>query len=183
MDGDELWTLAQLSDRVADALAVDYDGQRSGRVREVPNGRTIRWYTTIGLVDRPAAMRGRTALYNRRHLLQLVAVKRLQASGRPLAEVQGELLGSTDQELERIARVPAEARARFWAARPVAGNEANGDTVTSGVERVQGVRLNDGVTILLDRAPTEGELSQITAAAAPLLDLLDRLGLTERDTR
>ena len=183
MSADELWTLEQLSDRVADALTVDYDGQRSGRVRELPNGRTIRWYTTIGLVDRPAAMRGRIALYNRRHLLQLVAVKRLQAAGRPLADVQQQLLGSTDGELELIARVPS-ARARFWAAAPAPAVVAeNGDTVTSRAERVQGVRLNDSVTILLDRAPTEGELSQLEAAAAPLLDLLDRLGLTERDTR
>jgi DNA-binding transcriptional MerR regulator len=179
VDGDGLWTLEQLSDRVADALAVDYDGQRSGRVREVPNGRTIRWYTTIGLVDRPAAMRGRTALYNRRHLLQLVAVKRLQAAGRPLAEVQQALLGSTDGELERIAKVPSAGRVRFWTTAP----EKNGDTVTSKATRVQGIRLNDSVTVLLERAATEAELTQIEAAAAPLLDLLDRLGLTERDTR
>ena len=182
MDEDELWTLEQLSDRVADALTVDYDGQRSGRVREVPNRRTIRWYTTIGLVDRPAAMRGRTALYNRRHLLQLVAVKRLQAAGRPLADVQQRLLGSTDRELERIARVPS-TRARFWAAAAQA-TEKNGDTVTSRAPtRVQGVRLNDSVLLLLDRVPSEDEVAQIDRAAAPLLDLLDRLGLTERDTR
>jgi DNA-binding transcriptional MerR regulator len=182
----ELWTLEQLSERVADALTTDYDGQRSGRVREVPNGRTIRWYTTIGLVDRPAAMGGRTALYGRRHLLQLVAVKRLQAAGRPLADVQRQLLGSTDDELERIARVPS-ARGRFWAASPASADSGameNGDTVTSRApERVQGVRLNDSVTVLLDRVPSADEVAQIEAAAAPLLDLLDRLGLTERDTR
>src|SRR5947208_15895168 len=107
MAEDELWTLEQLSDRVSDALAVDYDGQPSGRVREVPNGRTIRWYTTIGLVDRPAVMRGRTALYTKRHLLQLVAVKRLQAAGHPLAEIQRELLGRTDADRERLAGPPA----------------------------------------------------------------------------
>jgi len=55
---DELWTLEQLSDRVADLLADGYQGQQNGRVRELPNGRTIRWYTTIGLVDRPLATRG-----------------------------------------------------------------------------------------------------------------------------
>jgi DNA-binding transcriptional MerR regulator len=173
----ELWTLEQLADRVVDALAVDYDGQPSGRVREVPNGRTIRWYTTIGLVDRPAAMRGRTALYGRRHLLQLVAVKRLQAAGRPLAEVQEELLGRTDTELARIAQVPAPKRDRFWAVAPA---EKNVDSVTS--ERVHGIRWN-GVTVLMHRAPTTEELTAIEQAAAPLLELLDQLGLTERQKR
>jgi hypothetical protein len=103
----------------------------------VPDRRTIRWYATIGLVDRPAAMRGRTALYNRRHLLQLVAVKRLQAEGRSLASVQEDLLGAGDETLERIARLapsagkPAAAHravapspARFWAAAPAAAGHA-----------------------------------------------------------
>ncbi|MBY8850082.1 MerR family transcriptional regulator [Saccharothrix sp. MB29] len=85
---DELWTIEQLPERVAALLAEDYDGQRNGRVRELPNGRAIRWYTTIGLVDRPAGFRGRTALYGRRHLLQVVAVKKLQAAGRTLAEIR-----------------------------------------------------------------------------------------------
>jgi DNA-binding transcriptional MerR regulator len=105
------WTLADLTDRVAAALAVGYHGQRSGRVRDVPDQRAIRWYTTLGLVDRPAAMRGRTALYGRRHLLQLVAIKRLQAEGRSLAEIQVELAAAGDERLERIARLPATAPA------------------------------------------------------------------------
>jgi MerR HTH family regulatory protein len=100
------WTLDQLAERVGAALSVDYDGQASGRIREVPDQRAIRYYTTIGLVDRPAAMRGRTALYARRHLLQLVAIKRLQARGLSLARIQRELAGATDAQLERVARVP-----------------------------------------------------------------------------
>ena len=100
------WTLDELAERVDAALAVDYHGQPSGRVRDVPDRRAIRWYTTIGLVDRPVAHRGRTALYGPRHLLQLVAVKRLQAKGLPLVAIQQELAGATDTELGRVARVP-----------------------------------------------------------------------------
>src|ERR671932_10436 len=92
-----LWTLDELCAQVALALAADYAGQASGRVREVPDRRTIRYYTTLGLVDRPAAVRGRTALYGRRHLLQLVAIKRLQAEGRSLADVQVELAAAGDE--------------------------------------------------------------------------------------
>jgi DNA-binding transcriptional MerR regulator len=105
------WTLDELAERVDAALAVDYPGQPSGRVRDVPDRRAIRWYTTIGLIDRPVAHRGRTALYGPRHLLQLVAVKRLQAKGLPLVAIQQELAGATDTELGRVARVPAPAGA------------------------------------------------------------------------
>ena len=101
------WTLDELAERVDAALAVDYSGQPSGRVRAVPDRRAIRWYTTIGLIDRPAAHRGRTALYGPRHLLQLVAVKRLQARGLPLVDIQRELTGATDTQLARVARLPA----------------------------------------------------------------------------
>ncbi|MCC8249771.1 MerR family transcriptional regulator [Saccharothrix luteola] len=105
MSDEELWTIGQLPDRVAALLADDYEGQRSGRVRELPNGRAIRWYTTIGLVDRPVAYRGRTALYGRRHLLQVVAVKKLQAAGHTLAEIQAVVVGADGGRLAELAGV------------------------------------------------------------------------------
>src|SRR5918995_2599961 len=104
------WTLDELAERVDDALAVNSHGRPNGRVRAVPDRRAIRWYTTIGLIDRPVAHRGRTALYGPRHLLQLVAVKRLQAKGLPLVAIQQELAGATDAQLARVAHpTPAPA--------------------------------------------------------------------------
>jgi DNA-binding transcriptional MerR regulator len=154
------WTLDELAERVETALAVDYHGPVSGRVRAVPDRRAIRWYTTIGLIDRPAAHHGRTALYGPRHLLQLVAVKRLQARGLPLVSIQQELAGATDTQLARVARLPegvaagpvpapASAAARvaavpprparnkgrrttFWRAQPAAFTAAAGaDAITA----------------------------------------------------
>lgn len=96
-------TIAELAAVLGHVLGADYDGVHSGRVRDLPDERTIRWYQTRGLVDRPAALRGRTALFGRRHVLQLAAIKRLQAAGQPLAAVQRSLAGSTDAELARAA--------------------------------------------------------------------------------
>src|SRR5437867_104951 len=98
-----LWTIEELSAQVALALSQDPEPSPNGRIREVPDLRTIRYYTTLGLIDRPTEMRGRTALYGRRHLLQLVAIKKLQASGRSLAEVQRTLAGQTDKALAEVA--------------------------------------------------------------------------------
>ena len=133
------WTLDELVRRVAHSLADPaYPGAPNGRVRDLPDRRVVRWYTTTGLVDRPA-MQGRTALYNARHLLQIVAVKRRQAEGRSLAEIQAELAGATDETLRRVAAVPDQLitgeptrpeeapmparpspRRRFWADPPAA---------------------------------------------------------------
>lgn len=103
------WTIDELGAAVAVALASGYEGAPNGRVRDVPDLRTIRYYTTLGLLDRPLEMRGRTALYGRRHLWQLVAIKRLQARGLTLTEIQRRLLGLPDRELRQLAQVPNEA--------------------------------------------------------------------------
>lgn len=106
MDETTLWTLDELTQQVAQALAAGYDGQRSGRVRDMPDQRTIRWYVTRGLVDPPLATRGRQARYGRRHLLQLLAIKRRQSVGLPLAAIQAEFAGLLDAELATIADLP-----------------------------------------------------------------------------
>jgi hypothetical protein len=137
------WTLDELVQLAGQALSVDYEGPPSARVRDVPDRRSVRWYVTRGLVDRPLT-NGRNALYGRRHLLQLVAIKRLQAQGRSLAEIQAELTGVADRALDQLARLdpdllmaaetatppptappPATARpassgerSRFWVDRP-----------------------------------------------------------------
>jgi DNA-binding transcriptional MerR regulator len=200
---DELWTIEQLPDQVAALLAHNYEGQQNGRVRELPNRRTIRWYTTIGLVDRPLAMRGRTALYGPRHLLQLAAVKKLQSAGRTLAEIQKLLLGATDGRLTELAelrpiditvpRTNITINQDFWKkvahGRPTAEPESDDDSVegtvdgtveNTGTKAVHGIRIGDTVTVVLDaatRAPDPDELAAIESAAAPLLELLGRMGL------
>jgi DNA-binding transcriptional MerR regulator len=205
-----LWTLDELSAEVAVALAVDYSGQTSGRVRDVPDVRTIRYYTTLGLIDRPAQMRGRTALYGRRHLLQLVAIKRLQAKGLTLAEIQSRVVGQTDAALRKLAELPADRQqtvdmaeadrqqtadttdnrrdGAFWAASP----EAVPETYTA--QKVQiprgpdvfplaGIALDEGVTLLLQagRVVDEQDIEALRSAAAPLLKLLRTRRILDAD--
>jgi len=101
------WTIKELVRRAEAALS-NQAMQPSARVRDVPDERLIRWYATIGLLD-PPRREGRAARYGPRHLLQLVAIKRMQAAGRSLAEVQAELLGATDETLQSIAQIPDAA--------------------------------------------------------------------------
>ena len=107
----EQWRIDQLADVVGKALNLaPYDGQTSRRVRGVPDQRTIRYYTTLGLLDGPVELRGRTAYYGRRHVLQLVAIKRLQARGLSLVQVQQSLSGVDQRTLTRWASLPND----FW---------------------------------------------------------------------
>lgn len=107
----ERWRIQQVQAITATALeAGSYDGQSSNRIRPVPDARTIRYYTTLGLLDPPAEMQGRTAFYNKRHVMQLVCIKRLQASGLSLAQVQQRLAGATTKKLATIAALPND----FW---------------------------------------------------------------------
>jgi DNA-binding transcriptional MerR regulator len=188
-------TISELAEQAAGVLAASPQ-QANGRVRDVPNERLIRWYVTVGLLDPPLSRRGRVAQYGERHLLQLVAVKRRQAAGRSLAEIQEELAGATNETLAAIAgvkaspepapRVAPAATPRFWARPPAKPTtwetpETPESAPRSNPGLVHGLRLAPGVTLLLeaaDREPAPDDVTAILTAAQPLL-----AALADRDLR
>lgn len=203
-----MWTMDELVERVGEALAAEYPGAPNGRVRDVPDRRAIRWYTSIGLVDRPLGMRGRTALYGPRHLQQLVAIKRRQAEGRSLAQIQGEFTFLSPDRLIEVSQVPPRLlesdgpgpdqpvdghRPRFWAQPPTAElptadapPPVHHEPLTRQPHRhevatrpVAGVTLGGGVILLVPHPLSDTDRADIAAAAAPLLDLLEARGLTD----
>ncbi len=194
-----LWTIDDLSACVALALAADYEGSPNGQVRDVPDLRTIRYYTTLGLIDRPAEMHGRTALYGRKHLMQLAAIKRLQARGMSLAEIQQRLVGLGETALAQIARLPADLEAKcapvrgrpvaearsarrqtFWkeVPRPAGGIPEPGteDSAHAPAAQLQAVRLDGAAVLSLATSrPIDGDdIEAIRIAAAPLLKRLEK---------
>ena len=92
--------------------------QADRRVNPAPDARTIRYYATYGLLDRPLR-EGREVRYGERHLLQLLAIKALQARGASLAEIQTQVYGRSNAELETLlqsqeAAAPAPLQAVVW---------------------------------------------------------------------
>lgn len=75
--------------------------QKDNRVSDLPDVRTVRYYTSLGLIDRPHIV-GRQGIYGRRHILQLLAIKALQTLSLPLQEIQNKLFGLSDAELEGL---------------------------------------------------------------------------------
>lgn len=90
------WNISELAERSTQYLQEDGE---SNRVRWTPNDRQIRYYTTLGLLDKPFGGRGYGNTYDLKHLLQLLAIKQLQHQGLKLAEIQPVLTGLSTQRL------------------------------------------------------------------------------------
>lgn len=80
--------------------------QPSDRVSKSLTERTLRYYISKGLVDKPSGKEGVSALYEYRHLLQILAVKRLQASFLPVKTIEDMLTGLDSGALLKIIMEP-----------------------------------------------------------------------------
>src|SRR3954471_1396904 len=121
-------TLDELSERVAAELAGRgmLGAAPDARVSAAPDARTVRYYATLGLLDRPR-IEGRQARYGERHLLQLLAIKALQAVELPLAEIQQRLYARSDAELKALVEAwGVEAREEGAARKPQAAGAGRG---------------------------------------------------------
>jgi DNA-binding transcriptional MerR regulator len=175
---EHLWTLSELVSEVATRIAA-LPTPKNGQVRAVPDERTARYYVTLGLLDRPSAMRGRTALYGRRHAAQMIAIKRLQTTGRSLAEIQQLWPTLDDDALARMsgialprAAAPA-ARAEFWKREPRLVEPASAED-DAAAPRAPLERLDTpGLELRIELAP------QITLSLA----VVDRVALSPADVR
>jgi len=198
---DETWTLSELVAEVAARIAA-LPAPSNGQVRAVPDERTVRYYGTIGLLDRPLAMRGRTALYGRRHLAQVIAIKRLQTMGRSLAEIQALWPTLDEPTLARMAGIElpsaggaprAAGRRDFWKGEPAVAPPPSAVPAPAApvpvpaqaprspapvelrLELVPGVSLS--IAMSDDVALTTADVRAIRAAAAPLIAELARCRL------
>ena len=99
---------AELAAAAVEAVGVE---SANGRVHVVPGERMLRYYTTQGVLDRPqlaVTASGKEARYGRRHLLQFVAAKRLQAGGASLPVIRLRLAQASGTELVELAAIPPE---------------------------------------------------------------------------
>jgi len=186
----EPWTLSELVEEVAARIA-QLPPPRNGQVRAVPDERTVRYYLTIGLLDRAVATRGRTSLFGKRHLAQVVAIKRLQTMGRSLAEIQALWPTMDDDTLARMSGValdpkPRAARKDFWRREPTIADGGTPQPPTQVVPRPIELRIElaPDVTLtvsLADAGLDASDLGAIRAAAAPLLAELARRRPTAND--
>lgn len=75
--------------------------QPHGKVTEIPDARTVRYYVSEGLVDPPSGQSGGSSLFEYRHLLQIVLIKSLQSRHFPIRLIRERISGRETPELER----------------------------------------------------------------------------------
>jgi DNA-binding transcriptional MerR regulator len=100
IDDNEEMTLEELVRRARGLIERAMLSLDDERVTATPDARTIRYYQTIGVVNKPRRYEGRQAVYGYEHLLQVVATKLLQAKGYSLAQIQQTIPGASVDELE-----------------------------------------------------------------------------------
>lgn len=146
--------LAALTGRLLDEADVRAEDGRLGALDE----RTLRYWQTLGLLDRPLTYEGRQAVYGYRHLLQALSVRLLQSRGHSLAQAQAALAGvdSAALELAVLSALPgAEAPVQTPPREPAAPRP------------VLAAEVAPGVTVLLD-ARHAAEASSIFSRIAAL---------------
>ncbi len=92
-------TLEDLSRQVTSWCEDNEISPASGQAGESVSERNIRYYRTLGLVDAPVA-----GAYGEKHLLQLIAIRLLQARGLPLRRIRELLYGRSLADLREIRR-------------------------------------------------------------------------------
>ena len=91
--------LVSVTGDLLDRMGVE---QSDGRATARPDARAVRYYISLGIVDRPLGYRGTAALYGERHVLQLLAAKVLQSRGHALPAIQQHLVGRDDLALATL---------------------------------------------------------------------------------
>ena len=76
--------------------------QGRGTVTELPDERTVRYYLAEGLIPPAEEKQGTASVFEFRHLLQLLVVKKLQAEGLPIRAIRELVTGKSERQLERL---------------------------------------------------------------------------------
>lgn len=104
--------VAELAAAAARLIDRFVPAQERGSVTEVPDERTVRYYLSEGLLSPSTEKQGTASLFGYQHLLQLLAIKRLQAEGLPIRKIRELIAGRSERELERMLGVEGPPRER-----------------------------------------------------------------------
>jgi DNA-binding transcriptional MerR regulator len=94
--------VAELAGEAAKILAESGLAQERGTVSDLPDERTVRYYLAEGLLSAAEEKQGTASVFGYRHLLQLLAVKKLQAEHLPIRKIRELVEGRELRELERL---------------------------------------------------------------------------------
>ena len=100
---------ATVAERVVNAMNLE---QSRGTVTSVPEERTIRYYLAEGLIQPTNERQGTASVFGYIHLLQVVAVKKLQAEHLPIRKIRELVSGKSETELESLIGIGSHSSKR-----------------------------------------------------------------------
>ena len=118
---------AQLADEAAQLVSRFVPRQERQSVSLVPDERTVRYYSTEGLLAPPEGKQGLNSVYGYQHLLQLLVIKRLQAEHHTLGRIAQVLQSASDEQV--VEALLAKGPPQPAAPEPVAMAAAAGGRV------------------------------------------------------
>lgn len=156
------FTISSLLEAACEMIPSLVGAQSRYKVSELPTERTLRYYMSLGLMDRPAGKRGTNSLFTYRHLLQVLAVKHLQSQYLPLRRIKVLLRGISNRELEGLLpggrgggrytgrkKVPAADGSAATSRHRLRKATGGGDPTSPGPGRWVRVEIADGVELHL----------------------------------
>jgi DNA-binding transcriptional MerR regulator len=100
--GENSFTLPRLIEILKEQIPQIAPSQTKYNVTDIPTSRTIRFYTSNSLVDKPVTREGANALYGYRHLLQILAIKYLQSQYLTLLKIKSLVENADNRELDLL---------------------------------------------------------------------------------
>lgn len=95
---------ARVAERILSELGIE---QERGTVSFAPDERTIRYYLSEGLIQSADEKQGTASVFGYKHLLQIVAVKKLQAEHLPIRKIRELVADKDEQQLESLLGLTA----------------------------------------------------------------------------
>jgi len=148
-EGVPLEALAHLVNQALNDAQLAVDDKRAS---ETLDGRTIRFYQSLGILPRPEYI-GRRAMYGRDHLLRTFAAKQLQSEGYSLAQIQSALpTQSSDELFEAIAASSMRSREHSSVQFCATPRSAGRTTATHSTRALVTHEIARGVVVTIDPA-------------------------------
>jgi DNA-binding transcriptional MerR regulator len=171
--GDWVGGIEQLVHEANARLVYLLPEDRSGRPKDEVNARLVRHYTTQGLLGAPRR-EGREARYTRRHLLELLALRRLMADGLGGKVLMSALEYRSDEELAALATQGSDGlegqSAMPRRERQQQATESRPETDTDIVAYLKTIRNSSGLPPALPSpapAPQAAEAPMVLYQSAP----------------
>jgi DNA-binding transcriptional MerR regulator len=162
-------TLDELVEAAESLLTSVAPVQQRYKVTARPDVRTIRYYTSQGLLPKPVGYDGGRARYALAHLLRLLFIKKLQAEHHTLARIKQQLKKASDADVRR-ALVATEGAGTARAEQPRARKSDARDPVIEDAPVALEPLLAISLPASDDLSPGEDALARLTFSPDTLRD-------------